>query len=394
MDTRPSNPVSGASQSTLRNHNERLILSMIRAREAMPASDLARQSNLSAQTVSVILRDLEQDGLLCRNDPVRGKVGKPSTPMTLDPDGAFGIGILIGRRSVEIALMDLCGEVRASRWMTHRIPVPEPIFSFIETALKEVLDELPRDRVERVCGIGLASPFEIWNWDEIIGTSSELRAEWRTVNYGQEIERFSPLPLIVMNDSTAACRAEQYLSKRLPYRNFVYFYMGAFIGGGIVLNGAVFDGAQGNAAALGSMISTSPDGRTAQLLDLASTHLLERDVEAAGGDPARLWDLPQDWSAFEAEVGPWITACGHAIAQAGYSACAVVDFEAIAIDGAFPVSVRARLTDAVRAAIPNLDGRGIVAPCVVEGTAGGDARVRGAAYAPISSEFFLDTALL
>ena len=84
----------GASQSGLRNHNERLLLTMIRQLAPVPASDLARQVSLSAQTVSVIVRDLERDGLLMRGEPVRGKVGKRVTgrwPSASRLDGALPI---------------------------------------------------------------------------------------------------------------------------------------------------------------------------------------------------------------------------------------------------------------------------------------------------------------
>jgi len=62
---------SGVNQSGVRDYNERLLLSMIQRLGPMPGSDMARQSNLSAQTVSVILRSLEADGLLIKGAPQR-----------------------------------------------------------------------------------------------------------------------------------------------------------------------------------------------------------------------------------------------------------------------------------------------------------------------------------
>ncbi|MEM9524245.1 MAG: winged helix-turn-helix domain-containing protein, partial [Pseudomonadota bacterium] len=85
-------PSSGVNQSGVRAHNERLLLSMIQRNGEMPGSDLARRAGLSPQTVSVILRSLERDGLLVRKAPQRGRVGKPSTPMTLAADGVFSVG--------------------------------------------------------------------------------------------------------------------------------------------------------------------------------------------------------------------------------------------------------------------------------------------------------------
>ena len=54
----------GSNQSGMRAHNERLVLSLVRRDGALAKSDIARMTGLSAQTVSVIMRGLEADGLL------------------------------------------------------------------------------------------------------------------------------------------------------------------------------------------------------------------------------------------------------------------------------------------------------------------------------------------
>ena len=50
---------AGVNQQGLRDHNERLILSTLQRHGPLPGSDLSRAAGLSAQTVSVILRELE-----------------------------------------------------------------------------------------------------------------------------------------------------------------------------------------------------------------------------------------------------------------------------------------------------------------------------------------------
>ncbi|MFN6005862.1 MAG: MarR family transcriptional regulator, partial [Paracoccaceae bacterium] len=82
----------GTNQSGMRDHNERLVLSLVRQQGALAKSDIARMTGLSAQTVSVIMRGLEEEGLLERGEPVRGKVGQPSIPMSLAAEGAFFFG--------------------------------------------------------------------------------------------------------------------------------------------------------------------------------------------------------------------------------------------------------------------------------------------------------------
>ena len=56
----------GTTQSGVRLYNERLILSLVRLHGQLPKAEMARLTGLSAQTVSVIVRQLEADGLLRR----------------------------------------------------------------------------------------------------------------------------------------------------------------------------------------------------------------------------------------------------------------------------------------------------------------------------------------
>lgn len=380
---------AGATQSGLRNHNERLLLSMIRKLAPVPASDLARQVSLSAQTVSVIVRDLERDGLLSRGDPVRGKVGKPSIPMMLAADGAFSIGLKIGRRTADLALMDLEGRIRAQRLLTYRYPRPETVSAFLAEGIPALTALVPEELAARIRGLGLAMPSDIWKWAETIGAPAAEIEAWHETDYPAEVGRITDFPVLAMNDATAACRAEHHFGAGADFRDYAYFFVGSFIGGGVALNGTVLDGNRGNAGALGSLQSVDADGRPVQLIDRASLHLLESRIAAEGHDPARMWDRDEDWSRFEPHVSDWIAESAREIARASLSACAVIDFEAVIVDGAFPTPVRARLVERIGAELEGLDARGIIRPVVVEGQVGPNARVVGAAFAPISSEFFL-----
>ena len=122
---------AGVNQQGVREHNERLILSMIQRHGTMPASDIARRAGLSPQTVSVILRGLETEGFVERGDPVRGKVGKPSIPMALAPEGAYSVGLKVGRRSADLVLTDFNGQPRQQMQFTYRYPMPQAILGFL-----------------------------------------------------------------------------------------------------------------------------------------------------------------------------------------------------------------------------------------------------------------------
>lgn len=378
----------GVNQVGVRAMNERLILSLIQRHGGMPGSEIAKRTDLSPQTVSNILRKLEADGFLLRGEPQRGRVGKPSVPMEIDPDGALSFGLKIGRRSSDLVVMNLHGDALGQLVVTYRYPMPDQIFGFLRDGMRTLSADLtPRQRA-RLSGVGIAAPNEIWSWGDVLGAPEDFKT-WRDVDFAEELARFTDLPLITENDATAACRAEQMFGRGRAFYDYAYFFIGSFIGGGVVMNSVVIDGRQSNAGALGSLSVPGSDGGYVPLLDAASLYLLEADLAQAGADTGALWRMPQDWSGFGVMLDDWIAGSARALAHAARSACCVIDFEAVLIDGAFPELVRDRLVEQTRAELALLDMRGLIAPRIEAAAMGGNARAMGAAVAPILSQFFL-----
>lgn len=380
----------GVNQSGVRNYNERLLLSMLQRHGGMPGSDLARRAGLSPQTVSVILRKLEKDGYLERGDPVRGRVGKPSVPMKLAKDGAFSVGLKIGRRSADIVLMDFCGTVREQIQITYRYPMPQEILTFLDAGLAEITGRMSARDVARISGVGVAVPFEMWKWSDALGAPAEEFSRWKEFDFAAQIGRFTDLPIYLENDATAACRAEHVFGRGKEFSDYAYFFIGSFIGGGVVLNHSVYVGNHDNAGAFGSLRTVDERGAEKQLIDTASLYLLESAISKAGHDPKGLWIYPQDWSGFAPQLDPWIEAAAAQLARAAMNVCSVIDFEAILIDGAFPADVRARLVQRTRARMASADTRGLVAPSIEEASVGGYARALGAACGPVFAQYFLN----
>lgn len=382
---------AGANQQGLRDYNERLILSLLQRNGALPGADLARMAGLSAQTVSVILRRLEGDGLIRRGEPQRGRVGKPRLPMGLDPDGVLSVGLKLGRRSADLVLADFTGAVRRQLYATYRWPVPAEVLRFLREGLASFEREIGPEAARRIAGIGIAKPFEIWDWHEAIGAPDGALDAWREADFAAEIAAFSALPVLLENDGTAACRAEHVYGRGREFRDFAYFFVGSFVGGGVVLNHSVFEGAFGNAGAFGSLLVRGPDGSDRQLIDTASLFLLEDALGRRALPAGQLWSQPQDWAGFAEALDPWIEATARQLARATLTVCAVIDFEAVLIDGAFPRDVRARLVAGVRREIERLDSRGLTPIRIEQGLVGGNARALGAAAAPIFARYLLNT---
>ncbi|MDE0591464.1 ROK family transcriptional regulator [Halocynthiibacter sp. C4] len=381
----------GVSQSGVRDHNERLILTVLQRHGPTAGAEIARLTGLSPQTVSIILRKLEKDEILRRGTPLRGKVGKPSIPMELNPEGTLSVGMKIGRRSADLLLIDFTGKPRRQLSTTYDYPLPKAVFGFLESGLETLLSEESKKLQARVCGIGIGTPFELWKWHDLSGVAAENFRSWKDVDFFSEVAKFSDLPVFVVNDATAACHAEHLYGRGAEFRDYFYFFIGSMIGGGVALNGTVFDGNQGNAGSLGAMRTTGPSGESQQLIDTASLFLLEDRLIEAGVAPEILWKKPQDWSSISRYVEPWIGTTAQELAKAALSICAVIDFEAIFIDGAFPPEVREELVARVRRYMVNQDKRGLIPPVVEAAAVGDNARGIGAASSPIFRQFLLNT---
>jgi predicted NBD/HSP70 family sugar kinase len=380
----------GSNQAGMRAHNEQLVLTLVRRYGQLSKTDIARMTGLSAQTVSVIMRRLEADRLLLRGEPQRGRVGQPSVPLSLNPEGAFFLGAKVGRRGLDVVMVDFTGVIRHRSGQRYAYPEPGTAISRIRDEVT-VCQAMLGKQADRLAGLGIAMPFRLWNWADEIGAPRERMDQWRNTDIRAELAGVLDLPVYVENDATAACGAELAFGGSSDLMDFIYFFVGTIIGGGIVLSAGLYPGRTGNAGALGPLpVPGLNNGAAEQLMDQASLVVLERRLRAVGMPADCLQDMSGDWSAFEPHLSEWIALAAHGIAYAIASASAVIDFQAVVIDGAFPVPVQDRLLAGIAGKMQKLDLSGIDPPDLRSGTIGSIARALGGASLPLFDRYLMD----
>src|ERR1700744_111575 len=144
MDTTgPRSPLKrtvGSNQVGMRQFNERIVLQTIRLHGPLPKADIGRLTRLSMQTVSMIVDRLIDDGLLSKQPRVRGRIGQPSVPIALRPDGAYTIGVKVGRRSLDVLAMDFTGRICSRDVVDYAYPDPQQLFPALEGRLARIHD--------------------------------------------------------------------------------------------------------------------------------------------------------------------------------------------------------------------------------------------------------------
>jgi predicted NBD/HSP70 family sugar kinase len=156
------------------------------------------------------------------------------------------------------------------------------------------------------------------------------------------------------------------------------------------MNGQLFLGRTGNAAAVGSIQVPAPGGGTRRLIDLASMSVLAEAMEAAGEPSDHLWTQHEHWEVSEEVLSRWLDQAAGALAHATLAAAALLEVQTVLIDGWMPVAIRAELVRRTEAALLRLDLAGIDVPAIREGSVGADARALGAAAIPLSQRYLID----
>lgn len=378
----------GATQHGMRARNERLVLTLIRRHGALAKAEIARMTGLSAQTVSVIMRQLEADGLLIKCEPVRGKVGQPSVPMRLNPEGAYFFGLKVGRRRTELALVDFLGQPVHEDVTWHDYPTPDDTIAFALRAIRAQMDRMDAVRQDRIAGLGIGLPFRLWEWASALGVPQDAMADWQGRDLQADLAPHLPWPVELENDASAACNAELVFGTQELPANFLHAFLGFFAGGGLVLNGALYKGHTGNAGALASVPVPTRGGTVVQLAAIASLHQLELRHDR----PIRIWESTTDWDADPALVDAWTRDAAHALAHATAAAVALCDLDAVVIDGWLAPPLKRRLVARTADALDDMRLAGMRRPSFLEGTAGPSARSLGAASLILSSRFLADPA--
>lgn len=380
-----ANPRKGTNQVAVGSYNERLVLSLIRQHGSLTKAEVTRATGLSANAISVIVRALEAQELLLRGEPIRGRIGQPSIPLRINPEARHYVTLKIGRRSLELAIVNFAGKVIGSRFLPHPFPTPTATIDFVTSELPGLLNSANKNQ-NAITAMAVAMPFQLWSWSEDFDAPRDALAEWQGFNVADALGQVVPWAVTVENDATAACRAELMLGGHPNRQDWIYFYVGTFIGGGVVLNGNVFLGRRGNAGGFGPMRVPEQSGGN-RLVDHASLVVLERAIADQGAAPTSLYSDLSDWSVFEPLVEDWIKRAGRNLAHAIVSTLAVIDFEAAVIDGMMPADIRARLVEEVITQLEQTDLQGVHIPEIEAGTLGPLARITGAAAGLITADF-------
>ncbi|MER8484946.1 ROK family transcriptional regulator [Mesorhizobium sp. M1322] len=237
----------GTNQEFGRPYNRRIVLESIRLHGPIARGDIARGVGLTVQTVSTIVRELEEHGyvLSMREEP-RGR-GLPPATLRINPEGGYAVGIHVTPLGINAALINLSGDVIESTYREAPNATPDHAFDLIGAMVLELTRLRPGGRVLGI-GMALPGPFGVESMSFIGPTTM---TGWKDVALRERLEASTGLPAFFETDMAAAAMGERLYGLGTGYSEYYYLYFGVGLGGVMVHDGSALRGAWGNAGEIG-----------------------------------------------------------------------------------------------------------------------------------------------
>lgn len=242
----------GGSLGGLRAANLALVLSILEQAGSLSRADLMRRTGLSRSTVSSLVVQLLEEGVLVerldRGTPYKGRSGRP--PILLELATLTGVvaGVDVGHRHVRVALARPDSTIVAERSVVLDVDdSPQESMDAVAALLGELLEGTGHG-YEDVRGVGLGIPGPV---DREGRMSSAILPTWRGLRPAEELARRTGLVARVHNDAHLGARGELAYGAARGHREVIYVKASTGIGAGLIVDGALVAGATGIAGELG-----------------------------------------------------------------------------------------------------------------------------------------------
>lgn len=380
---------SGTNLERAGDHNQRVTLQAIRACGPVTRVDLVEATGLTPPAVANITKRLMDMGLVSEAGRLYGGRGQPAMTLVANPEGCFAIGVHIDRDHITATLVDFAGEVRARASQEIAFPLPEDVTRFwAGEGGKGLLAALPYP--DRLLGVGVALPDDFGKV-ALPNRPASFEA-WNTLEPASLFALPGGPPVFVENDAAAAALAELQFGHGLRKPSFFYILIAAGLGGGMVIEGEHFRGADGRSGELGFLpVRNASEGTSVQ--SVVSMSALYARLGAAGfsvADPGALLDLPPQGQGL---VSEWIESAADALIDPMVNISCLINPEAVYLGGRLPAEIVDRLAAALNTRLDALTGIPAIALARRAATSA-DGPAIGAAILPIIDQLLPSRATL
>lgn len=311
-------------QNTTRLINRRLVLDCLRRQDEISRIDLVGQTGLSPAAISGVVSELKDEGFV-----VEGKSGKSSggrKPILLSINFGFrvSIGVKLMHDRIDAILTDLSTAPLGAVSVAVKNTSPQEMVRAIVEATHQLLPK-PKDRAERLLGIGIAMPGFI-DADRGICLDA-VRLGWQDVPIGAQVALATGKPVWIENDVNAYAIAQNLFGLSRHSRSSLVIILGTGVGAALVIGGQIHRGGRFMAGEIGYTKAENGESYSAAFSEPA----LERDWNAEQVDGNQ--ELQTAATAGDPQALAFLGLRGQQVGQQLAGLINLVDPEVIIIGG-------------------------------------------------------------
>lgn len=247
---------------------------------------------------------------------------------------ALGRGCLaidIGGTKIAAGVVDEAGDVR----VCQQVPTPDSgeaavVYRAVLDLAASVAASDPAGAELVVCGVGCGGPMEVGPGGGQTVSPLNIPA-WRAFPLGAQLAADLGLPTVVENDAKALALAEGWRGAAQGEPNYLAMVVSTGVGGGLVVDGRLLDGAAGNAGHIGHVV-VEPGGRPCAC---GSRGCLE--AEASGSAIAAITGAPPAQADPEVQVR-----VGRLVGRAVATVVALLDLPLVVVAGSVALGYGSR----------------------------------------------------
>ncbi|OLP42296.1 ROK family transcriptional regulator [Rhizobium oryziradicis] len=260
----------------LRQISVRAAMEILLHEGSTSRADLAKKTGLSKQTMSEVIRTLEESGWVRAKGVVSGKVGRSAVTYEVVPDAGCVIGIDLGANTIRIAIVDIVGtiveEIETGCDGRSGEALLQHVSDLVDSCLKKA-----RIARSKILLAAVATPGVV---DPETGTLSLApnMSEIASMDVVKKLQELLRCDVVIENDVNAAVIGESWKGSGVGLDSVALISLGTGIGLGTLVNGKLMRGAKGAAGE----ISYLPFGADPYQLESLERGALECAISARG----------------------------------------------------------------------------------------------------------------
>ncbi|MDR3485681.1 MAG: ROK family transcriptional regulator [Bradyrhizobium sp.] len=232
-----------------RKFSQRAVMEAIIQCAPISRVSISKQTGLSKQTVSEVMRQLEADGWVREIGRTSGHVGRTAVNYELVPDAAHIVAVDLGGTKVRVAISDLAGEISAEEVAPTVAAGGQAVVDQIATLCWKAVDHkgIRRDRI-RLAVVGVPGAPDAATGRVLLAPNIP---GFDKMDVATALERALGVGVILENDVNLAVVGESWLGEGQGIDDLAYIAVGTGIGSGLMVGGNLVRGATHAAGELG-----------------------------------------------------------------------------------------------------------------------------------------------